>query len=98
MCNYFKTGDINAEFSGNVYVRETTANKNLNLTTRGKNMYIDHLGEVPTYGTDYYGTNTNVHPERAKLVALDLGTQWIDAEKPEYRSAADSTIVVKMVL
>lgn len=93
-----RTGDINAEFSGNVYVRETTANKNLNLTTRGKNMYIDHLGEVPTYGTDYYGTNTNVHPERAKLVALDLGTQWIDAEKPEYRSAADSTIVVKMVL
>ena len=90
-----RTGDVNAEFSGNVYVRETTANKNLNLTTRGKNMYIDHLGEVPNYGEDYYGPNTNVHPERAKLVALDLGSQWIEAENPKYESAADSTIIVK---
>lgn len=31
-----RTGDINAEFSGNVYVGETTAANNINLTTRGK--------------------------------------------------------------
>lgn len=93
-----RTGDINAEFSGNVYVGETAAANNINLTTRGKNMYVEHLGEVPSYGTDYYGENKNPHPTRAKLVALDLGTQWIDSENPEYRSAADSTIVVKMVL
>ena len=90
-----RTGDINAEFSGNVYVGETTAANNINLTTRGKNMYVDHLGEVPSYAEDYYGPNTNIHPTRAKLVALDLGTKWIDSEKPAYKSAADSTIVVK---
>lgn len=90
-----RTGDINAEFSGNVYVGETTAANNINLTTRGKNMYVEHLGEVPSYAEDYYGPNTNIHPTRAKLVALDLGTKWIDSEKPAYKSAADSTIIVK---
>lgn len=90
-----RTGDINAEFSGNVYVGETTAANNINLTTRGKNMYVDHLGEVPSYAEDYYGPNTNIHPTRAKLVALDLGTKWIDSEANAYKSAADSTIIVK---
>jgi hypothetical protein len=38
-----RTGDINAEFSGDVYIRETTANNNIDITTRGKNMYIENL-------------------------------------------------------
>ena len=67
-----RTGDVNAEFSGDVYIRETTA-KNVNITTRGKNMYIEHLGEVPTYPQDYYGPN-GVKLEKAKLTALDLGS------------------------
>ena len=88
-----KTGDVNAEFSGDVYIRETTA-KNVNITTRGKNMYIEHLGEVPTYPQDYYGPN-GVKLEKAKLTALDLGSYKDPNEAPEYRHAADSTIVVK---
>ena len=90
-----REGSINAEFSGDVYVRETTAAKRIDLTTRGKNMYIEHLGEVPTYSQDYYGPNTNIHPEKAKLTALDLGSYWDESEAPEYEHAADSTIVVK---
>lgn len=88
-----RNGNVNAEFSGDVYVRETTA-KNVNLTTRGKNMYIENLGEVPTYSQDYYGPN-GVKLEKAKLVALDLGSYKDPNEAPEYEHAADSTIVVK---
>ena len=88
-----RTGDVNAEFSGDVYIRETTA-KNVNITTRGKNMYIEHLGEVPTYPQDYYGPN-GVKLEKAKLTALDLGSYKDPNEAPAYQHAADSTIVVK---
>ena len=88
-----RTGNVNAEFSGDVYVRETTA-KNVNITTRGKNMYIEHLGEVPTYPQDYYGPN-GVKLEKAKLTALDLGSYKDPNEAPQYEHAADSTIVVK---
>ena len=67
-----REGSINAEFSGDVYVRETTAANRIDMTTRGKNMYIKHLGEVPTYENDYYGENTNIHPEKAKLTAFSI--------------------------
>ena len=48
-----RTGDIDAEFSGNTYIREITAQDNINLVTRGKNLYIENLCQVPTYPTDY---------------------------------------------
>ncbi len=83
-----RTGDINAEFSGDTYIREITAKDNINLVTRGKNMYIDNLGIVPTYPQDYYGPNGNIIPDKVKITALDLGTSWPD-------NPADSTIVVK---
>ena len=83
-----REGSINAEFSGDTYIRETTANNEINLTTRGKNMYIENLGEVPTYPQDYYGPNENVHPDKVKITALDLGTSWPD-------DPADSTIIIK---
>ena len=88
-----RTGNVNAEFSGDVYIGETTA-KNVKITTRGKNMYIEHLGEVPTYPQDYYGPN-GVKLEKAKLTALDLGSYKDPNEAPGYEHAADSTIVVK---
>ena len=90
-----RTGDINAEFSGDTYIRETTAANNIDITTRGKNMYIENLGIVPTYPQDYYGPNTNIAPNKVKLTALDLGSRLIPSEAPEYEHAADSTIVVK---
>lgn len=44
-----RTGSINAEFSGDTYIGETTAQKSINITTRGKIYIFDHLGEVPSY-------------------------------------------------
>ena len=95
-----REGDINAEFSGDTYIEETIAPSTINITTRGKHLVINHLGEAPhtyssSYGsTDYYGSAPNA-PEKAKLTALDLGAQWIEDEAEEYEHAADSTIVVK---
>ena len=85
-----REGTINAEFSGNTYVRETTAANEINLTTRGQNLYVENLGEVPTYGYDYYGENTNIHPDKAVLTALDLDPDW-----SWETDRANSTIVVK---
>ena len=86
-----REGNVNAEFSGDTYVRETTADGTINITTRGKNLYVEHLGEAPSYDTyteDYFGPNNNAHPTSAKLTALDLGTSWPS-------NPADSTIIVK---
>lgn len=89
-----RKGDIKAELSGDTYIREMTANKNIDVLTRGKNLYVDNLGIVPTYANDYYGPNSNVIPDAVKLTALDLGSYLSDAENPSYIHAADSTIVV----
>ncbi len=90
-----RTGSIDAEFSGNTYIREITANKNIDLVTRGKNLYIENLGLVPSYPQDYYGPNDNIVPEKVTIKALDLGSYWDENEAPEYEHAADSTIVIK---
>ena len=106
-----RTGTINAEFSGDTHIKETlapktadnadgTRNNSISITTRGKHLVIDHLGEAPdTYdadhgSTDYFGTAPSA-PSKVTLTALDMGTYWDESENPHYRSAADSTIVVK---
>ncbi len=95
-----REGDIKAQFSGDTYIKETTAKNNIDILTRGKNLYVEHLGEAPdTYAsangsTDYYGGKSQA-PEKAKLTALDLGTYWSESEANGYEHAADSTIVVK---
>ena len=88
-----REGSINAEFSGDTFIRETTAANEINITTRGKNMYIENLGEVPTYPQDYYGPNENIHPDKVKITALDLGTSWDNPD--DHSNAADSTIIIK---
>ena len=67
-----KNGSINAEFAGNVNVKETTAAKELNITTRGAELNIEHLGSVPNTPVDYYGPNNNVKPKNVELKALDI--------------------------
>ena len=96
-----REGKINAEFSGDTYVKETTSPTEINMLTRGKNLYVKNLGEAPdTYkeiaetSEDYYGEPA-VSPAKAKLTALDLGSYWDVNEDPEYEHAADSTIVVE---
>ncbi|MBO8430754.1 leukotoxin LktA family filamentous adhesin, partial [Spirochaetes bacterium] len=89
-----RKGDIDAEFSGDTYIEETTAQNNIKITTRGKHMEINHLGEVPNYPNDYYGPNNNVTPDKVTLTALDLGSYWDESENPQYEHAADSTVKV----
>ena len=90
-----RTGNIDAQFSGNTYIREITADKNIDLVTNGKNLYIENLGLVPSYPNDYYGPNENVIPDEVRITALDLGSYWDEGEAPHYQHAADSTVVIK---
>ncbi len=87
-----RTGSIDAEFSGDTYIKDITAENRIDLVNRGKNMYIENLGQSPTYYPvkgDYYGNKTNVIPERVTVKVLDLGT----VSSPN--TAADSTLVIK---
>lgn len=87
-----RNGSVNAELSGNTHIREITASDKVNVTTRGKYLVIDHLGEVPTYEQtgDYYGPyDKAINPTQANLVALDLAKVGDTNKKPH------ATIVVK---
>lgn len=87
-----REGSIDAEFSGDTYIGEITAKDRIDIVNRGKNMYIEHLGEAPTYYPelgDYYGNKDNVVPNRVHISVLDLGT----VENPN--TAADSTLIIK---
>ena len=44
-----RNGSINANFSGNTFINELTAKENIEIVTRGKNLFIENLGKVPTY-------------------------------------------------
>ena len=90
-----RTGNIDAQFSGNTYIGEITADKNIDLVTNGKNLYIENLGQVPSYPQDYYGPNEDVIPDKVNITALDLGSYWDEGEAPHYQHAADSTVVIK---
>ena len=86
-----KDGNVNAEFSGNVYVDEASASDEVNLTTRGKYLVVNDLGDT-TMGSDYFGATGNPHPTSAKLTALDLLDQGSSATNT---TVSDSTIAVK---
>ncbi len=91
-----RTGSINAEFSGNTYIDEITAYKNIDIVNRGEILEIKNLGIIDNYTNDYLGLNTDkIAPNKVKLTALDLGSYWDTKENPDYRHAADSTIVVE---
>ena len=87
-----RNGNVNAEFAGDAYIHEITGAKEIRLVGSGKNMYIEHLGQVPTYQEtgDYYGPyNKSVTPEKAYISVLDLGT----IENPN--NQADSLLIIK---
>ena len=44
-----REGNINAEFSGNTYIHEITAKEGIKLVGRGKYMFIENLGKMPSY-------------------------------------------------
>ena len=87
-----REGTVNAEFSGNTYIRDITAQNEVNVVNRGPEIYIENLGGAPSrYETtgDYYGMYDGIVPEKATITALDLGT----VENPNH--TPNSTIVVK---
>ena len=87
-----RTGSVNAEFSGNTYIRDITAQDEVNVVNRGPEIYIENLGGAPSrYAEtgDYYGNYDGIVPERANIKALDLGT----VENPNH--TPNSTIVIK---
>ena len=87
-----RTGTVNAEFSGNTYIRDITAQNEVNIVNRGPEIYIENLGGAPSrYAEtgDYYGNYDGIVPERANIKALDLGT----VENPNH--TPNSTIVIK---
>ena len=89
-----RNGDVNAEFSGNAYVDDVVAQGNINLTSRGKYLIVNNLGDSSSSdfqykNGDYYGTYNNVYPEHAALKALDLANVGNTNEHPH------GTVVVK---
>ena len=94
-----REGSINAEFSGNTYIREVTADKELNLVTRGAEFVIDNLGTVPYTPEDYFGPNGNNAPDTVIVKALDINpnTRVDDAGLVDgvHSHWADSHIIIK---
>ncbi len=94
-----REGSINAEFSGNTYIREVTADKDLNLVTRGAEFVIDNLGTVPYTPEDYFGPNGNNAPETVIVKALDINpnTRVDDAGLVDgiHSHWADSHLIIK---
>ena len=94
-----REGSINAEFSGNTYIREVTADKGLNLVTRGAEFVIDNLGTVPNTPEDYFGPNGDIAPDTVIVKALDINpnTRVDDAGLVDgiHSHWADSHIIIK---
>ena len=58
-----REGSVNAEFSGNTYIRDIIAQHEVNVVNRGPEIYIENLGGAPSrYATtgDYYGDYTGI--------------------------------------
>jgi len=70
-----REGTANIEFSGNAVVKEVTAAKDINMTTRGAALQIKTLGSVPATPVDFYGENADITPENATIKALDINTR-----------------------
>ena len=94
-----REGSINAEFSGNTYVREVTADNELNMVTRGAEFVIDNLGTVPYTPEDYFGPNGDIAPDTLTVKALDINpnTRVDDAGLVDgiHSHWADSHIIIK---
>ena len=92
-----REGSVNAEFSGDTYIRDITAQNEVNIVNRGPEIYIENLGGAPSrYAEtgDYYGMYDGIVPEKANIKALDLGTPD-DPHTFERDHYPNSTIVIK---
>ena len=87
-----REGSVNVEFSGNTYIRDITAQNEVNIVDRGSEMYIENLGAAPSRyaeSGDYYGDYTGIVPEKATVKVLDMGT------KDNPNLVPNSTLVIK---
>ena len=84
-----KNGKIEAEFSGDTYIKGITAANDINVVNRGSKMYIDTLGKTAyAKSGDHFGAS-NITPSKANIKVLDLGTQARPNE------SADGTLIIK---
>lgn len=84
-----KNGSVDAQFSGNTYIKNITAAKDVNVVNRGKILYIDSLGKTGYESTgDYFGAS-KVTPTKANIKVLDLGSSYSENSNPE------SVLVIK---
>ena len=87
VCNLLaNNGSIYAEFSGNTYIENVSAKENVNLVTRGTEMYIENIG-----------TLDNVIAENINIKVLDINdrTRVNHTDLNGYDGYADSILVVK---
>ncbi len=92
-----REGSVNAEFSGETYIKDITAQHEVNIDNRGPAIYIENLGGAPSRYADtgdYYGMYDGIVPERADITALDLGTTD-DPHTFDNGHYPNSTIVIK---
>ena len=92
-----REGSVNAEFSGETYINDITAQHEVNIDNRGPAIYIENLGGAPSIYAetgDYYGMYDGIVPEKADITALDLGTPD-DPHTFETGHWPNSTIVIK---
>ena len=92
-----REGTIDAEFSGDTYIREITADKGLKVVTRGAELVIDNLGKVPNTPVDYFGPNGDIVPDEVVLKALDINPNTrVDMEEIDgVKHWANSHVIVK---
>ena len=92
-----REGSVNAEFSGETYIKDITAQHEVNIDNRGPAIYIENLGGAPSRYADtgdYYGMYDGIVPEKADITALDLGTTD-DPHTFDNGHYPNSTIVIK---
>ena len=92
-----REGSVNAEFSGETYINDVTAQHEVNIDNRGPAIYIENLGGAPSrYAStgDYYGKYEGIVPEKADITALDLGTPS-DPNTFKNGHYPNSTIIIK---
>jgi len=92
-----REGTIDAEFSGDTYIREITADKGLKVVTRGAELVIDNLGKVPNTPVDYFGPNGDIVPDEVVVKALDINpnTRVDNEEIDGVQHWANSHVIIK---
>lgn len=87
-------GNLDVEFGGNTHIHNVTAEKDINIVTRGKDLTIDNLGELDNEFTYNRNDDTKILPDNVTLKALDINKYARDNNLPHSKRGAKSTVRV----